>query len=149
MRLLPMVAPAVVLALAAGVSGTGFTGTAWAQSDPYVSANLLGSEVPQGKGDDDASGDLNGEIDTRRGRLCYYLDTDGLDDATSAAVYKGGKGDPGEQVIALPLPENGDEACVEADKALLTAIAEAPQEYFVEIRTPGHAEGAARGYLKH
>lgn len=144
MRLLPIVAPAVVLAL-----GLGVPGAALAQSDPYVSANLLGSEVPQGKGDDDASGDLNGEIDATRGRLCYYFDTDGLDDATSVAVYKGGKGDPGEQVIALTMPDSGDEACVEADKALLAAIAESPQEYFVEVRTPDHAEGAARGFLKH
>lgn len=142
MKSMPTGAPAAVavaLLLAAPAA---------AQDSALISANLLGENVLANAGDDKASADLNGEIDFRRNRLCYYLDTVGLDDATGASINQGGENVTGPEVIALTVPKNGDEACVDADNAVLRAIVAAPKEHYVEVRTAAHPSGAARGQIK-
>jgi hypothetical protein len=150
-----------------------------AQSSAFLSANLQGEEVPGGKGDDKAGANFNGEINLRNSKVCYYLDMDGLDDA-SAVYIKSSKekaaepapapaadaaavvdpaAAPAEAAAPAPAPApsglalkvpgpDGDEVCVEGDKAMLTQIAAAPADYYVEIATPSHPNGAVRGALK-
>ena len=112
-----------------------------------LGASLFGDYV-SGEGDDDASADFNGEIDHRRGRLCYYLEVEDLDDATGIAIHQAEQGADGPEVLALSLPaEDGDEVCVNADAALLTALGEGPLGYYLLVRSEGHPDGAIRGQL--
>jgi hypothetical protein len=121
---------------------------AMAQST-FVGADLLAAEVPSGGGDDGASGNFNGEIDAGKGKVCYYLDLQGLDDATLISIRP--KEQPGTEpplvTLTKPAP-GGDEVCVDADKAALATIVKAPGDYAIDIQTPAHPEGAVRGKLK-
>jgi hypothetical protein len=165
----------------ATVFGSVVSGPASAQSSAFLSANLLGQEVPGGKGDDKAGANFNGEFKLRQNQVCYYLDMDGLDDANGVFI-KSSKdkepepapapppaADPAAVVdpaaapaeaapapapapspsLALKVPgPDGDEVCVSGDKSMIEQIAAAPADYYVEIVTPGHPNGAVRGTLK-
>jgi hypothetical protein len=138
---------AVVGLAFAVVVGMGAT-PALAQS-AFLGADLLAQEVPSGGGDKDASGNFNGEIDAGKGKVCYYLDLQGLDDATLISIRT--KDQPGTEAPAVTLAKpapNGDEVCVEADKTVLATIVKAPGDYAIDVQTPGHPEGAVRGILK-
>ena len=63
-----------------------------AQDSSFLSANLYGDAVPGG-GDDNASGDFNGEVFPASGRVCYYLDLLDLRNPTGAAIHHGAEGD--------------------------------------------------------
>ena len=118
-----------------------------AQDYANLGASLFDNYVTGG-GADDAEADFNGEADFRRGRLCYYLEIDGLDDANGVAIHQAEAGADGPETLALTLPaENGEEACVSADAALLRIIGETPTDYYVIVRSEGHPEGAIRGQL--
>ena len=136
------------IAILGMVLAVGVSSPALAQS-AFVGADLLAREVPTGGGDDGASGNFNGEVDAGKGKVCYYLDLQGLDDATLIAIRT--KDQPGAEpplvTLAKPGP-GGDEVCVNADKTALAAIVKAPGDYAVDIQTPGHPEGAVRGTLK-
>jgi hypothetical protein len=115
----------------------------------FVGADLLANEVPSGGGDDGASGNFNGEIDAGKGKVCYYLDLQGLDDATLISIRA--KDQPGAQppLVTLTKPgPGGDEVCVTADKTVLATIVKAPADYAIDVQTPAHPEGAVRGKLK-
>lgn len=111
-------------------------------------ATSLFAENVIGGGDDGAAGDFNGEIDFRRGRLCYYLELDGLDDASAIAIHKGDAGAVGPEVLALTLPgANGDEVCVSAQEPLLRSLSESAAEHYMIVRSESHPDGAVRGQL--
>lgn len=131
-----------------GLALAGLASPALAQS-AFVGADLLAREVPSGGGDDGASGNFNGEVDAGKGKVCYYLDLQGLDDATLISIRT--KDQPGAEAPAVTLKKpgpGGDETCVDADKAVLAGIVKAPGDYAVDVQTPAHPEGAVRGTLK-
>lgn len=137
------------IAVSVAMLGAVLAGPAAAQSSEFIAANLLGQDVDGGKGDEEASANLNGEIDLRRNRLCYYLDMEGLSDANAAHLHQEGAAATDPPTLALTLPgPGGDEVCVSADKALLEAIAADPGKYYVDVHTPGHPDGAVRGKIK-
>jgi len=118
-----------------------------AQDYSNLSASLFGEYVT-GEGDDDASADFNGEIDHRRGRVCYYLEVEDLDAATGIAIHQGEQRADGPEVLPLTLPgDDGDEVCVDAPAELLTALGEAPDGYYLLLKSGGHPDGAIRGQL--
>jgi CHRD domain len=129
---------------------TAFTGgaasPALAQDSAFLSANLYAEQVVGG-GDDDASADWNAEVFTS-GRLCYFLDLEELDNASSVAIHRGAAGEEGAVVIALELPgPEGDEVCVTADTALLAEVVAQPDAFYVQIASSRHSNGAVRGQL--
>jgi CHRD domain len=124
-----------------------FAVPAAAQDYSNLGASLFGTYVV-GNGDGDASADFNGEIDHRRGRVCYYLELVDLDDATGIAIHRAEERSDGPEVMSLTLPgENGDEICITGDGPLLTALREKPDDYYLLIRSESHPEGAVRGQL--
>ena len=141
MKLLHLFSPVVLLSAA-------YAAPVAAQDYAYLSSNLFGDYISAG-GSDDAEGDFNGEADLTTGRLCYYLEVEGLDDADGIAVHEGGSGDDGPVVLSLTMPsEAGDEVCLTVDTALLGSISEAPANYYLLVRSPAHPGGAIRGQLQ-
>lgn len=139
-----------------GVLAIGLAGGAAAQDSALLSANLYGQSVAGGEGDEDASADWNAEVFTGSGtgaeaggaRLCYYLDLNDLDDASGVALYRGGEGDAGVEVLPLQLPgPDGDEVCVTADAAVLGEVVADPPEFYIQIASRRFPAGAVRGQL--
>lgn len=132
----------------AGLAGLAISAPTAAQDSAFLAANLLGQEVPGG-GDDKASGNFNGEVDLKRNRVCYYLDMDGLGSATSVHIHQ--KDQAGTDTPTLPMQvpgAGGKEVCVTGESAVLAEIAKKPEEYYIDVHTSDHPEGAVRGTLK-
>lgn len=120
---------------------------AQAQDSTFLSANLYGDAVPGG-GDDNASGDFNGEVFPASGRVCYYLDLLDLRNPVGVGLHRGADGEAGEQVVALQLPAaEGEETCVEADPAVVAQVIASPADYYVQVTSRRHESGALRGQL--
>ena len=130
------------------LAGALCAGRAAAQDYANLATSLFGENITGSGGDKDASGDFNGEIDHQRGRLCYYFEIEGLDDASGVAIHKGAEEADGPETLALTLPGgSNDEVCVDADPALLRTIGEKPDDYYLVVRSGGHPDGAIRGQL--
>jgi hypothetical protein len=136
-------------ALAGAVVALGLAAPAAAQANAFLAANLLGQDVPNGAGDDKASADFNGEIDLKRNSLCYYLDMDSLGDATAVHIHQKDQAVTDAPTLALKVPgPGGDEVCVNGDNAVLSAIAKTPSDYYIDVHSTAHPDGAVRGTLK-
>jgi hypothetical protein len=130
------------------LTGALCAGPAAAQDYANLATSLFGENITGSGGDDGASGDFNGEIDYQRGRLCYYLEIEDLDDASGVAIHQGAAEADGAETLALTLSDDGgDEVCVDGDPALLRTIGEKPEDYYLIVRSGGHPEGALRGQL--
>lgn len=133
-------APAALLGLAPGIP-------AQAQDYAVVGVNMFAENV-RGGGPDDARGDFNGEFDFVEGAICYYLEVADLPNPNGAGIHRGGERDTGEEVVALPMPVDGnEEVCIDVDPALLRQIADNRDDYYMVVSNPGFPEGAIRGQL--
>lgn len=138
----------IVICGAAALAAMSLGAPAAAQDSTLLAADLLGQEVPNG-GDDKASANFNGEINLKRNSVCYYLDMDGLADATSVDIRQKDQAATDPPTLALKVPgPGGDEVCVNGDNAVLSAIAKTPGDYYIAIQSAAHPEGAVRGVLK-
>jgi len=130
------------------LAGALCAGPVAAQDYSNLATSLFGENITGSGGDDDASGDFNGEIDLGRGKLCYYFEIEGLDDASGVSIHQGAAEADGPETLALMLPgDGGDEVCVDGDPAVLRTIAAKPEDYYLIVLSGGHPEGAIRGQL--
>jgi hypothetical protein len=138
----------IVICGSVALAGAMLGAPAAAQDSALLAANLLGQEVPNGAGDDAATANFNGEVDLKRNSVCYYLDMDGLDGATAVHIHQKDQAaaDPPTLVLQVPGPD-GDEVCVNGDNALLSAIVKTPGDYYIDIHSTSHPDGAVRGVL--
>lgn len=121
---------------------------AGAQGDSLLAANLYGEEVEGGGAGERATGDFNGLYERASGELCYYLEADSIGgDATAAHIHKGKRGSTGAEVVTLEMAEM-DEACVAVEAGEIAAMLRSPEDYYVDIHTAAHRDGAVRGQLK-
>ncbi len=118
------------------------------QGDGVLAANLFGDQVEGGGAGERATGDFNGLYDRASGELCYYLEADGIGgDATGAHIHKGQRGSTGAEEVTLEMAEM-DEACVAVDPGVIAVMLRSPEDYYVDIHTAAHRDGAVRGQLK-
>jgi hypothetical protein len=114
----------------------------------YVNTSLFGEQEADGKGaGEDASADFGAEFDYKEGKMCYFLEMDGLKDFTAAHIHKGPIGEDGPPVLTLELSKDGQDVCVSADVAVMKEIAASPAEYYVNLHTKRFPDGAVRGQL--
>lgn len=95
-----------------------------------------------------AEGTATIEVDDQAGELCYTLTYAGIGEPAHAHIHSGPKGAADRPIaVDLRVLENGNRACVAADRAVLQAIAAAPSDYFLNIHTHDYPKGAIRGQL--
>ena len=141
----------LALALAAFLIAALLPLTAAAQAPPVpvtvLHATLTGpEEVPPG--DPDGSGSATLILIPGQHRLCYVLHAQGIEPATGAHVHQGAAGVAGPVVVPLAPPTHGVSAgCVTVADALLSAIAQHPDEYYVNVHNAPYPPGAIRGQL--
>ena len=128
------------------LAGAGTTGTALARTD--FLATLNGDNLPGG-GDSDGWGRVQVEISDTRNRLCADLEVRSIAEVTSAQVYRGGPGEPGEPVASLERPRGDNDSwdCKEIGAALAQEIQSNPSAFYVSVATAEFPNGAIRGQL--
>ena len=121
-----------------------------------VRAALTGGDEVPGPGD--ANGVATVELDRSSvpGMLCMTFDIDGAlsGDATAAHVHQGAAGVAGPIVLTLPTPNvvanepTLDSRCVSGlSEDTIAEVFANPSDYYVNIHTTDHPDGAVRGQL--
>ena len=124
------------LALAAGTA-----------MSPVVSTKLTGKTEAPDKGDADGSAIAILHLDAKKGQACWDFKKVRKIDAPSAAhIHKGAAGKAGPVVVALGGTYKV-KGCAKAATAVIAAIEEHPNSYYVNVHTKKYPDGAIRGQL--
>ena len=138
------------ICLAAGIL-LGLTLIAAAVADnggrPLATTLTGAAEVP-GPGDPDGSGTASIRLNPGQGEVCFELAVSGIAPATAAHIHVGPAGVAGPVVVGLAPPTSGTSSgCVSADPALIKAIIQNPEQYYVNVHNAEFPAGAVRGQL--
>ena len=132
-------------ALVAGALGA-LALAAQAAMSPVVSAKLVGKvEVP--KGSPTGSGIVVLHLNAKKGTVCWtFAKVKGIDKPLAAHVHKGSAGKAGPIVVPFGGAYKAG-GCTKATTALISAIEEHPNAYYVNVHTKKYPAGAIRGQL--
>ena len=138
------------ICLAAGLL-MALTVTAVAVADdggrPLATTLTGAAEVP-GPGDPDGSGTASIRLNPGQGEVCFELTVSSIAPATAAHIHVGPAGVAGPVVVGLAPPTSGTSSgCVSADPALIKAIIQNPEHYYVNVHNADFPAGAVRGQL--
>jgi hypothetical protein len=104
-----------------------------------------------GPGDPDGSGTASLRFNPGQGEVCFELTVSNIGlPATGAHIHVGTETEAGDVVVPLdPAPDASGSAsgCVSADPALIQAIMQNPEGYYVNVHNEEFPDGAVRGQL--
>jgi hypothetical protein len=132
-------------------SDTGSSDTDTGSSEGAISIDLTGaSEVP-GPGDEDGSGTATIYLRTDTNEVCVDISvqSDVTLPATAAHIYQAPAGESGPPVVTLNAPDASglSSTCVVVDAALMQAMIDTPENFYVNVHTSDFPDGAIRGQL--
>ncbi len=112
--------------------------------------SLSGSEEILG-GDPDGTGSAHITLNVGKGRVCWELSVTGIDPATAAHIHSAPAGVNGPIVVPLSPPTSGTSSgCREGvNPALVQAIIDTPELYYVNVHNAPYPGGALRGQLSN
>lgn len=115
-----------------------------------LNATLTGLQEVPGPGDPDGSGTAEVRVNPRSGEVCWNLYARQIDPATAAHIHRGAAGSAGPPVVTLTTPDgNGrSQGCATADPALAREIAMRGYDFYINVHTAPHPQGAIRGQLR-
>lgn len=122
------------------------------EADVVLVAELDGgSEVP-GPGDPAGSGSFTGGIvmNEAAGELCYVLEVADLSsEVTAAHIHRGAEGEAGDIHVELTPPIGGPvDECLTLNATELVPLMDDPSQFYVNVHSQGHPDGAVRGQLE-
>ncbi|HYD13900.1 MAG TPA: CHRD domain-containing protein [Allosphingosinicella sp.] len=114
----------------------------------YVSMTGI-QEIP-GPGDPDGNGTVELRVVPASGSVCWNLYARAIDPATAAHIHRGSAGAAGPPVVTLTTPDaNGrSQGCAPVDQQLARHMVLAAQDFYVNVHTAAHPQGAIRGQLR-
>lgn len=113
-----------------------------------LATTLTGAEEVPGPGDPDGTGTASIRLNPGQGEVCFELTVSGIAPATAAHIHVGAAGVAGPVVVGLSPPTSGTSSgCVSADPALIKAIIQNPEQYYVNVHNADYPAGAVRGQL--
>ncbi|HLF90676.1 MAG TPA: CHRD domain-containing protein [Anaerolineales bacterium] len=122
-------------------------GTATAGGRPFSTTLTGAAEVPV-TGDPDGSGSASITLNHGQREVCFELTVSDIAPAAAAHIHIGPVGVPGPVVVPLVPPTGGSSSgCVSAERELIKAIIQAPEEYYVNVHNAEFPGGALRGQL--
>ena len=105
------------------------------------------AEVP-GPGDPDGSGTATITLNHGQGQVCWELTVSDIAPATAAHIHVAPAGVAGPVVVPLSPPTSGSSSgCASADRDLIKAIIQNPEQYYVNVHNAEYPAGALRGQL--
>jgi hypothetical protein len=115
------------------------------------STELSGAAEVPGPGDPDGSGTASLRFNPGQGEVCFELTVSNIAfPATGAPIHVGSATESGDVVVPLdPAPgaSGSSSGCVSADRALIEAILQNPEGYYVNVHNEEFPGGAVRGQL--
>ena len=114
-------------------------------------ANLTGAAEVPGPGDLDGSGSARITLNVGQMRVCWKIEVTGIATATAAHIHIAPAGVAGPIVVPLSPPTSGSSTgCREnVDPALVQAIIDFPEKYYVNVHNADFPAGALRGQLSN
>jgi hypothetical protein len=121
-----------------------------AQIDKPIRIQLTGAEESPQVGSAEGSGTAHITFDEGKHQICYELRATDIDlPAAGAHIHKAAFGEVGPVVVRLEPPDaSGYSAdCEYAENDLIGDIMNNPEDYYINIQTPGYPTGALRGQM--
>ena len=119
-----------------------------ALAGPKLQTTMTGAAEVPGPGDPDGSGTAVIRLNHGQNEVCYELTVSGIAPATAAHIHVGPIGVAGPVVVPLAPPTSGSSsACATVDRALIKAIGQHPEDYYVNVHNAEFPGGAIRGQL--
>ncbi len=114
----------------------------------YVS--MTGIQAVPGPGDPDGNGTVEIRVSPASGSVCWNLYARAIGAATGAHIHRGPAGIAGPPVVALTTPDaNGrSQGCATVSQDLARQMVLAAQDFYVNVHTGDHPQGAIRGQLR-
>lgn len=137
----------VLVTLTTTVAVLALAGTALAGGAPRVTTLSGGEEVPPA--DPDGSGFAEIRLNVGQRTVCWELTVANIDPAFAAHIHAAPAGVNGPVVVPLSPPTTGTSSgCQEnVDPALIQAIIDHPELYYVNVHNALFPGGAVRGQL--
>lgn len=142
--------PLVVLALIAGlVALLALASTAAATGGAKRATSLSGAEeVPPA--DPDGTGSARITLNIGQATVCWELTVSNIAPAAAAHIHSAPAGENGPVVVPLSPPTTGSSSgCTTAAPALIQAIIDNPEQYYVNVHNADFPGGAVRGQLSN
>lgn len=112
--------------------------------EPKLGAKLAGSAEVPGPADPDGRGRAKIVLDEAFAQICWKLeDLKKIASVTEAHVHQAPAGSSGPVIVTLAAAPG----CTPADRALIRAVGEQPEQYYVNVHTTEFPDGAIRGQL--
>jgi hypothetical protein len=122
--------------------------TAQEQGGRRLTTSLSGAAEVPGPGDPDGTGTAVITLNQGQDQVCFELTVSNIAPATAAHIHEGAVGQAGGVVVTLTPPTSGSSKdCVSADAALIKAIRQNPEKYYVNVHNQDFPDGAVRGQL--
>jgi hypothetical protein len=129
-------------------AGSGRASAVGDGSSSRLSAALSGTAEVPGPGDPDATGSATVVLEPGHSQLCYRIEVQGVSGVDGTSLHEGVDGEQGRVVLGLDPPEGGSvDGCVTAEPALLDRVDRSPGDFYLNVRSEEHPNGAVRGQL--
>ncbi len=112
-------------------------------SSVTLHATLDGASVTNG-GDSNGQGQFTAEVNESQGTICYVLTASNIGTPGVAHIHEGVSGLPGRPVVDLAV---GADQCLSVGSAVANDIVDNPSDYYVDVLSAQHPEGAVRGQI--
>lgn len=122
-----------------------------AEQATRLSTTLTGAAEVPASGDPDGTGTATVNLDVSAGRVCYEVTVEKIDRPVGMHIHEGEAGKSGPIVVPLTTPTATDRptsGCADADGTLIGRIAANPDNFYVNVHTNTHPQGAVRGQLE-
>jgi hypothetical protein len=149
---LVIIAGAAVIAAVATPPAFGAVIEGAEQGGRPLFAVLNGADEVPGPGDPNGSGTAIVTLNQGQGVVCFEIQVTEITlPATAAHIHAAPAGVAGPVVVPLSAPDATGLArgCVEATPALIKAIRQAAEDYYVNVHTIDFPAGAVRGQLSN
>lgn len=120
------------------------------ESATRLTATLTGGEEVPSPGDPDGTGSATVNLDVSKGEVCYEVSVQKIDRPVGMHIHEAERGKSGDVVVPLTTPTASDtttKGCAEVDATLIARMAANPDDFYVNVHTETHPQGAVRGQL--